>query len=479
MVSDDNIRSLLLSIKEGISSVEDEGPHAAVLASIERDFLKMLELIKLYLISERDTYYGYFLMSMRFEADFTSNGIAGIRLGVYPPLFTSNPLLLCKFELREIMYVVCHEIEHVALNHPAEMLKANPGKDSRLFELFNLAADASVNDRLDYEVKRGCKFMKAPKGAVNSDALKAMFDLPRYVSGLESYRYYYDLIMSSDIEPPASGPERMLAQLGDGLEGDGSQSGSESGSDDDGADNVVTARTCGKPSDHEWTEEEGQLDAEEMGYAVRELMNAAVDLMNEETRGLMPSEFMEAVARINEPPKLSWKQILKKYVGTISAGKRKTRMRLNRRQPTRFDLSGAVDDKSLKIVIAIDTSGSVDEGQVAQIFNEVFSIIAQRKFEMTVIECDASVQRVYRVMNPGDVKLSVLGRGGTAFTPVIEYINNDRYYRDALLVYFTDGYGERSIPRPRTYRNLWVLTSGTYLSLSEPYGTVVSMDGEY
>lgn len=491
MASDDNIRSLLLGIKEGISFVEDEGPSAAVLSNIERDFLKMLELIKLYLISERDTYYGYFLMSMRFEADFTSNGIAGIRLGVYPPLFTSNPLLLCKFELREIMYVVCHEIEHVALNHPAEMLKANPGKDPRLFELFNLAADASVNDRLDYEVKRGCKFMQAPKGVVNSDTLKVMFDLPHYVSSLESYLYYYELIMSSDVEPPASGPERMLAQLGNGSEGDssgsdenddgatsegGSQSGSESSSDDDGMGNVVTVRTCGKPSDHEWTEEEGQLDAEEMGYAVRELMNAAVDLMNDETRGLMPSEFMEAVARINEPPKLSWKQILKKYVGTISAGKRKTRMRLNRRQPTRFDLSGAVDDKTLKIVIAIDTSGSVDEDQVAQIFNEVFSIIAQRKFEMTVIECDAQVQRVYRVRTKADVQLSVLGRGGTAFTPVIELINNDRYYRDALLIYFTDGWGERSIPRPRTYRNLWVLTRGTYLSLSEPYGTIVSME---
>lgn len=482
-----DIQVLLLRIKERIERIEAGELRRETLDEIEVDFLQMLELIKLFLISERDTYYGYFLMSMRFKAEFSSRSIAGIRLGEYPPLFVSNPLLLCKFELKEILYVVCHEIEHVALNHPAEMLKTNPDKDPKLFELFNLAADASVNDRLDLEVAQGRKFMKSPEGAVNSTALKAMFDL-RWLQKHENYLYYYDAIRQTGIEPPESGPQRMLAQFGEPV-GDGQPSGASDGdapeSDDSGAgqgdaegaqDEVVTAGTCGEPSDHDWGDQD-QLDAEEMGYAVRELVNAAVGLMNEESRGLMPAEFIQMVEQLNEPPRLSWEQILKRYVGTISAGKRKTRSRLNRRQPTRYDLSGAMDDKTLKIVVAIDTSGSVDDRQVAQIFNEVFSIIAHRKFEMTVIECDAQVQRVYRVRNKADVQLSVMGRGGTAFTPVIELINNDRYYRDALLVYFTDGWGERSIPRPRTYRNLWVLTRGSYLSVEEPYGTVVSMDG--
>ena len=498
-MSAQDIQTLLLRIKGGIARIEAGELSRETLEQIERDFLQMLELIKLFLISERDTYYGYFLMSMRFKAEFDGRAIAGIRLGEYPPLFVSNPLLLCKFELKEILYVVCHEIEHVALNHPAEMLKANPDRDPKLFELFNLAADASVNDRLDLEVMQGRKFLKSPEGAVSSAALREMFGLP-YLRKLENYQYYYDEIVKTGIEPPDSGPQRMLMQVAkgegddqseDGADGDNGDFGTGDGAGDDlgdgagvgseedagaGQDEVVTAGTCGTPSDHEWEDEESQLDAEEVGYAVRELVNAAVDLMNEETRGLMPAGFMSMVRELNEPPRLSWGQLLKKYVGTISAGKRKTRSRLNRRQPTRFDLSGEVDEKTLKIVVAIDTSGSVDDQQVAHIFNEIFSIIAHRRFEMTVIECDAQVQRTYRVRTRSDVQLSVLGRGGTAFTPVIELINNDRYYRDALLIYFTDGWGERNIPQPRTYRNLWVLTSGTYLSLSEPYGTVVSMD---
>ena len=486
-----DIQELLQGIKENIARIEGGELNRSLLKDIERDFLQMLELIKLFLISERDTYYGYFLMSMRFKAEFSSNSIAGIRLGEYPPLFVSNPLLLCKFELKEILYVVCHEIEHVALNHPSEMLKANPDKDPKIFQLFNLAADASVNDRLDFEVSQGRRFMRSPDGAVNSTSLCEMFRL-NWLRKLENYQYYFDAIRCTNIDPPDSEPQRMLSHFGedskDGSSGGDSAGGGarqeaadatdagqgESGDADDLGD-VVTAATCGEPTDHEW--EEGNLDAEEMLYAVRELVNAAVDLMNEESRGLMPADFMSTVEKLNESPRLSWNQILKRYVGTISAGKRKTRSRLNRRQPTRYDLSGAMDDKTLKLVIAIDTSGSVDDQQVAEIFNEIFSIIAHRKFEMTVIECDSQVQRAYRVRTKNDVQLSVLGRGGTAFTPVIEYINDDRYFRDALLIYFTDGWGERSIPRPRTYRNLWVLTSGSYLSVSEPYGAVVSMDG--
>lgn len=185
---------------------------------------------------------------------------------------------------------------------------------------------------------------------------------------------------------------------------------------------------------------------------------------------------MSQVEKLNEPPVLSWQKILKKYVGTITANKRKTKMRLNRRQPNRFDLSGAMDDKVLKIVVAIDTSGSVDDDMIAKIFSEIFAILAKRKHDITVIECDAAVRRVYKAKTPADIKMKVAGRGGTWFSPVIEYINKDKYFRDALLIYFTDGYGESEIPKPRTYRNMWVvMKDARHLSVKEPYGAVLSL----
>ena len=93
-----------------------------------------------------------------------------------------------------------------------------------------------------------------------------------------------------------------------------------------------------------------------------------------------------------------------------------------------------------------------------------------------MIECDSEVQRVYRAKNSSEIKTKVKGRGGTLFAPVIDYINNNRYYRDALLIYFTDGYGENTIPKPKTYRNLWIVFDGEdNLSLKNPYGTVLAL----
>ena len=87
------------------------------------------------------------------------------------------------------------------------------------------------------------------------------------------------------------------------------------------------------------------------------------------------------------------------------------------------------------------------------------------------------VQSVYRVKTPDDLPNHVPGRGGTYFTPLIEYINERRYFRDALLIIFTDGYAEDSIPRPLTYRNLWVILGNVEaLSVEKPYGAVMSLE---
>ena len=471
-----DIIALLYRIKENIAAIEAGESYDPLLDEVRSDFLEFMELCKLFLISERDSYYGYFLMNMQFSVNFGANSIAGIKLNTFPPVFESNPLLLCKFKLKEILYVICHEIDHIVLNHPAEMVKANPTKDEQTFYEFNLAADASVNDRIDHEIKAENRaFLAHPDGVITSKVLAKMYEI-KHLLPMENYAYYFGMIsgkkQKNEENAPGNGQDSMMQQQNrqDGTEqGDSSVSGQQS---EDG-DEIVTAANCGELTDHNW---EAGDDAEDAQAVVREFVNAAVDMMNEESRGLMPAHFMSQVELINKPPVLSWQTILKKYVGTISANKRKTRMRLNRRQPERFDLSGRVDDKVLKIAVAIDTSGSVDDHMIAQIFNEIFAILAKRKHEITVIECDAQVQRAYRAKNAGEIQKKVAGRGGTMFTPAIEYINNDKYFRDALLIYFTDGFGEWEIPKPKTYRNLWVVFDDErHLSVKEPYGVVLKL----
>ena len=456
-----DITAMLYRIKENIAEIESGGASTPLLDEVRTDFLEMVELIKLFLISERDSYYGYFMMNLRFEADFTVNSIAGIRLNSFPPVFVYNPLLLCKYSLKEILYIFCHEIDHIVLNHPAEMVKANPEEDPEQYKRFNLAADASVNDRINHEIEvEERKFLAQPDGSITSASLKKMFKLKETLP-LESYAYYFSLIREDAKKTTQA--EQMLVSI--------KERSCQAGEDADAS--VVTAVNCKELSDHDW---QVGSDPEEAAAAVRELVNASVGMMNDESRGMMPGFFMSKIEEINKPPVLSWQAILKKYVGTIASSKIKTRTRLNRRQPNRFDISGEVADKVLKIVVAIDTSASVDDDQIAMIFNEIFAILAKRKHEITVIECDSQVQRVYRVRTIEDLQKKVAGRGGTCFTPVIEFINNNKYFRDALLIYFTDGFGERDIPKPRTYRNLWVvLNNADNLSLKEPYGAKITL----
>lgn len=518
-----DITSLLYRIKENIRAIEAGDTRDPVLSEVRSDFLEFIELIKLFLISERDSYYGYFMMNMQFRANFYSKSIAGIKLNEFPAVFEANPLLLCKFSLKEIIYIFCHEIDHVVFNHPAEALKVNPNGNAKIHNYFNLAADAAVNDALDWEiVDKKREFMKSPEGLINSQVLSKEFSLP-YLLARENYAYYFRSILgkkpeNSDEESNGfsipldedgenagqfeeggqdsdDNKDRDDSQDGDNIQSD-SQDGDNSQNEDESQDGgndqsesdgqgggnsqngngskVITAKNYGgKLDDHNW---EAGNDAEDASAAVRELVNSAANMINSDSRGLMPAQFMSQVEKLNQPSKIRWQMILKKYVGTITANKRKTRMRLNRRQPERFDLSGTMDDKVLKIVVAIDTSGSVGDKMISQIFNEIFEILAKRKHDITVIECDAEVQRVYKAKTKDDIKKKVMGRGGTWFSPVIDYVNKDKYFRDALLIYFTDGFGEYEIPKPRTYRNIWVVFDDEKnLSVREPYGIVLSL----
>lgn len=236
-------------------------------------------------------------------------------------------------------------------------------------------------------------------------------------------------------------------------------------------------------TDHAWmASDAGSFEmssTEDISEMTRQLLRDVNEMMSEEARSLMPGRFSRAVARAYEPPQIDWAAMFKRYVGTVSAEKVKTRSRLNRRQPLRFDLSGARDSKVVKVVVAIDTSASMSDDQLKAVFGEILGILSRHPFELTVIECDSAVQCVYRLDSATDIPACVMGRGGTAFTPAIRYVNDRRCYRDALLVYFTDGFGERRIPRPLTYRNLWVVAGDkNNLSVEEPYGMVLSLEGE-
>ncbi|MEE1073419.1 MAG: VWA-like domain-containing protein, partial [Cellulosilyticum sp.] len=120
---------------------------------------------------------------------------------------------------------------------------------------------------------------------------------------------------------------------------------------------------------------------------------------------------------------------------------------------------------------AIDISGSISNEEFKQAMKEVFQIVKRYKHAVTIIECDEEIRRVYEVKSIKDLQNRFASQGGTLFTPVFSYLNKKKV---DLLIYFTDGKGEKALmSAPRQYKVLWVLSgSSEQLSLEKPYGII-------
>lgn len=187
------------------------------------------------------------------------------------------------------------------------------------------------------------------------------------------------------------------------------------------------------------------------------LKNVVIDT-NTRNRGKYPGGLMSLIKRITAPPVITWQQVLRRLINSLPAGKKPTQFRRDRRQPDRLDLKGKLPDKEIDLVFAIDTSGSVSNDDIANICSELFAITKLMKARVTVVECDTQVCKVYEANSPEEVQVDVAGRGGTSFTPVFEWLQENRN-SDTVLIYSTDGYGEGQLACENTTQaTIWLLT---------------------
>ena len=437
----ERIIRLICRLREKIEYIENGTADDSYYETVEKDINELLGIIQFLLISKPGFYYGYFLINATFEIDYQYDEAVKFEVENFRLVFKINPCLFCKYKFKEMVYLVCHEIDHIVYGHIFERIELEQnGADKDTLFKFDMAADTEINENLDAKAEE-CEnsWLQPPKERMNLEKIEKIFDVSEELKYMPSDEYF-ELICNSDLKNSDEAEKELKKYV------------------------ELQKRNMDNRSE------------EIIRAAVQNFLKDGINKMNDRQRGLLPDSVFSMINSNERKPVILWKKLLKNYIGTITANKRKTRTRLNRRQPERYDLSGSMESKVLKIVVAVDTSGSVTDEQISQIFTEIFSIVSGHKHEITVIECDMQIQRVYSIKKKSDLKDSVIGRGGTAFTPVIEYINEHRYFRDALMIYFTDGFGEANIPVPKTYRNLWVIIGDEdNLSVKNPYGRVVSM----
>lgn len=170
--------------------------------------------------------------------------------------------------------------------------------------------------------------------------------------------------------------------------------------------------------------------------SVKVIVQKAIN--NAKKAGQLPQK-IEEIVNYNENilSKYNWKKQLRLFTTKTQVSSIKF---TNFKKSKRFNTYPGIRLKrSLSLLVAIDTSGSISNKDLEVFLNEIQSISNQTSF-ITIIECDCEIKDVYRYEFSKDRVIT--GRGGTEFDPVLDYFNKKTEFYDGL-VYFTDGYANQ------------------------------------
>lgn len=176
-------------------------------------------------------------------------------------------------------------------------------------------------------------------------------------------------------------------------------------------------------------------------------------------------------------PKVDWREVLREFVSSATKGNDEyTWRKFNKRQMANDIYLPSMENESVgELVVAIDTSGSIDNVALTEFASELVSISSvSTPSKIRVLWWDTEVhgEQVFLPEHYDNIKeiLKPQGGGGTMVSCVSEYLNKQRVEAEAIIV-FTDGYLESEITWNVTKPTLWLVTQNN--NFVAPSGKVV------
>ena len=349
------------------------------------------------------------------------------------------------------------------------------------------AMEASM-DRMDVK--------DAASEIATTPLIKNIFNQPNsLLDGTFAGRFYSDCInkrltfegsyrfISSKVKKPP--PEKSPPEKGEGgggapsslqRPGDGSDPGSEK-SEKTNAYGQPYNQPGGDPHEDEGGhEDEGSGGTDEAASA--EIVDNALSAAK--MAGKQPgSELRRALELIGQGQK-DWRDQLRKW---LAGGEVPSQSwdRPNRRYIAEdIYLPGMPKEGPGVVVLAIDTSGSINDSLLAKFLVEIRKVNDDLKPEkIHVVCCDCRVQWTAEYGPYDQIEAQPKGRGGTAFSPVFKWVAEQGINAKAL-IYFTDLYCSDYGPKPN-YPVLWVQwpeDRDSGVAQRVPWGEVISMGNE-
>lgn len=173
-------------------------------------------------------------------------------------------------------------------------------------------------------------------------------------------------------------------------------------------------------------------------------------------------------------PKNNWRQQLYKFMSD-NVKYDTTFNRPNRR----FIASGIYLPSQLKenieVVLAIDTSGSIDSKMLNDFYGELIGIRDSfNNIKITILTCDTKIHEVIEIGDNEKPEIKMKGGGGTDFQPVFEWIQENKP-TCKVLIYLTDLCGTFPSNEPQ-YPTLWAIHHTYRSTYTPPFGEIVEID---
>ena len=351
-------------------------------------------------------FYGYLLQKMLIIKD---NSIPTLSVGGYNGRLTLryNEGFLAGLSLKKQLAAIEHEILHVANNHNERF---SDRKTAKYKTPFLIGTDTAINQLIK----------DMPIGSISFEILQEVLLKNKLVKENELKRY-------REAEYYVEYLKKLV------------QKQQEEYKDENG-----------KGCNHfDKTDEEKGLTQLEKFIFQEECVQAGI------RSGNAPSGIDKLIEEWTKIAKISWKQILKiQCAMAVQSDLLYSWKRLRRRNPDGIDLKGTIKNYKPKIVVAIDTSGSIygNPGILEEFTGQLKNIQDCYKAKFTVIECDAEIQKVYELDEQTKIQKTFKGGGGTDFRPVFDIC--EKKYKPGLLIYLTDGEG--NFPnRKYNFRTVW------------------------
>lgn len=356
----------------------------------------------------QNPFYGFVIMGLPIE-ESDRVPTAGVRLNKNLLTFelTINPKFWASLTDRQQVEVFKHELLHICFYH------CFLGKSFKDWNLFNIAADAEVNQYLD---KRNL-----PEGCV---------DLIGQYPGLAQKagaKFYYDFLQQQKLNRSVKLDEEK-----------GGQSYAELGKVLD---------------DHSTWKEIGDISEAEKELVTEALNKTLVEAyQSAKGRGTIPGSLEEYIGKLLDRKQIfNWKAYFRRLIGNAE----EIWVKVSRKKESKRFGGGAGIKKVhySNILVGVDTSGSVSSDELREFFTEMRHITKAKNVVVDVSEFDSIIHRTYRFNGKFTGKIE--GRGGTDFQPVVDQYNQNRKKYSALII-FTDGFAP--IPKNTPKDCIWVIT---------------------